>query len=180
MEPINHEVTDSELLVRNIYRTSQYSDGRGLNRKFLYPNFKKESRYFRGFHSCRVSLQRLCYGGWDNIIRSAEKTKSMTQELVGFSIVRSETISEFGFQLEPAGHEGNPYHVHIYIPELDLPFPTPEDTLDSVMDSGTRRRLDELSERFEMLRLEQLHETPSIHYFSPCYSCLTSNSDEDA
>lgn len=177
MEPVNHDVTDSELLVRNIYRTSQYSDSRGLKRNFLYPNYKKESRYYKGYHTCRVSLQRLCYGGWDNIKQCAENTKSMTQDLIGFSIARSEIIAQYGFQLEPAAHEGNPFHLHIYIPELDLPYPAPEDTLNGVMNSGIRRRLDELSEKFEMIKLEEINILNSRHYASNCLLCLTSNRD---
>ena len=169
-EPITYPIRN-ELLVRNIYCTSQYS-GRGLKRTYLYPNYKRESRDFPGYHTCRVSVQRLCYGGLDGVIRSAYMTKSPTQTLVGFAIAHCDVVARYGFILEPAAHSKNPYHAHIYIPELDLPFSS-EVVIMDVMSAGLRRRLDEMTAEFEFVKLENLSEVSTVHYPSPlCLECL--------
>ena len=168
------EVSRYEFLARNIYYTSQYSNSSGLKRNFLYPKYKRESRDYPGRHVCRVSVQRLCLGKWRGVVESALKTKSDTQELKGFSVAVADTIRKYGFYLEPAAHERNPFHAHIVIPELDLEYPTPEEDLKSVMNSGLKRRIDELSEEFEFIPIEERESFEAACYSPSCSSCLNS------
>ncbi len=166
------EVSNYEFLARNIYYTSQYSNSSGLKKNFLYPKYKKESRDFPGRHTCRVSIQRLCSGKWKGVAESAIKTKSESQELKGFCIAPGALVRKYGFDLEPASNKRNPYHGHIVIPELDLPYPTSDEDLGSVMSAGLKRRLDALSEEFEYISIEEL-STKNAHCYSPsCLSCL--------
>lgn len=168
------ELSRYEILARNIYYTSQYSNSSGIKRNFLYPKYKRESKDFPGRHICRVSVQRLCLGKWSGVVASALKTKSNIQELKGFSLVVADTIRKYGFYLEPASHEKNPYHAHIVIPELDLQYPTLEDDLESVMNSGLKRRIDELSEEFEYIPLKEIDSLEADCYSPSCNSCLSS------
>lgn len=174
MKMEDSEVSRYEFLARNIYHTSQYSNSSGLKRNFLYPNYKRESRDYPGRHVCRVSIQRLCLGKWPGVIESALNTKSGNQELKGFCVAVADTIKKYGFSLEPAAHEKNPYHAHIVIPELDLPYQTPEEDLKSVMNSGLKRRIDELSEEFEFIPIEERDRLKAICHSPSCLSCLNS------
>lgn len=103
------------------------------------------------------------------------KFKRDNQELVGFSLAPAAIIESFGFSTEPAAHDGNPLHAHIYIPELDLPYPN--ETIDEVMIAGLRRKLDELTENFEFMQVDQLADFDCRHYKSQCKDCLNSNSE---
>lgn len=169
---IDSEVSNYEFLVRNIYYTSQYSNSTGIKKNFLYPNYKKESRDFPGRHRCRVSVQRVCAGKWDRIVKSALNTKSKTQELKGFCIAPAHTVKEYGFYMEPASHEKNLYHAHIVIPELDLQYPNPDENLIKVMNSGLKRRLDDLSEEFEFIAIDNLKDQEAKCYYPNCRECL--------
>lgn len=171
MRPNNDPVYSLELLVRNVYHTSQYSNSSGLKSNYLYPNFRKESTYFKGKHSCRVSVQRLCYGKWPAIIKSANQTKNDRQILIGFGIANASVPAKYGFQLEPADHDGNPFHAHIYIPELDLSFPN--ENIEKVMNPGLRRRIDCMTEDFEFLTLDELDDKMSVYYGPDCKDCLS-------
>lgn len=172
MLPNNKPVSSCELLARNVYYTSQYSNKKGLKRNYLYPNYTKESHYYPGKQSCRISVQRLCYGKWDGVIQMANNTKGDTQTLIGFGVARGYMAEQYGFKLEPADHKGNLYHAHIYIPELDLPFQ--DENIEKVMNAGLRRRLDMMTEDFELLRLEDIDEVSSSHYYPNCKDCLNS------
>lgn len=175
MRPDNNPVSSLELLARNVYRTSQYGNKSGLKRNYLYPNYTKESRYYPGKHSCRISVQRLCYGGWNGIIEMADKTKHESQTLVGFGVAKAFVPERYGFMLEPADHDKNLYHAHIYIPELDLPFP--DENIEKVMDSGLRRRLDCMREDFEFLSLDDLIGESSDLLKPDCNACLSQEKD---
>ena len=102
----------------------------------------------------------------------ARHTQSPTQSLVGFAMAFSEIVGEYGFELEPAAHPNNPFHAHILIPELNLPYAT--DSIESVFKPGVRRRLDDLSERFTFLKLEEINNANRDSYPKPyCKECLS-------
>ena len=172
--PVNQPFLSTELITRNIYHSSQYSHDK-LHTDRLYPNHKKESRDFPGHHVCRVSVQRLCHGGWGGVIKSALSTKNPRQELKGFCTATVAVIVKHGFTLETAAHPGNPFHAHIYIRELDLPYPS---ETAKVLDAGLKRRLDDMSEEFEFLYLQRLDDSTQVHYPSSlCKSCLNTSRD---
>ena len=93
MTPFNESFTDEEFIVRNVYHTSQYSNKDGLKKNYLYPRYTKESTEFPGRHVCRVSVQRVCYGGWQGVTDMAIKTISGNQQLVGFSLAPASIIA---------------------------------------------------------------------------------------
>lgn len=68
MLAINHDFLEEEYIVRNVYHSSQYSNKTGLKKNYLYPNYRKESKQYEGKHVCRISVQRVCYGGWKGVI----------------------------------------------------------------------------------------------------------------
>lgn len=171
-DPVNTPISLDELLVRNIYATSQYSDSKGLKKNRFYPNYKRESRYYKGFHTCRVSVQRLCHAKWDGVTEWAEKTRHEKQTLIGFEYARAGVPSDYGFGLEPAANVNNPYHAHIYFKDLDKPFPQLDNILDEVMDAGLRRAIDEMTERFGFMRLEEIGNRSIGESSGTCDSCL--------
>lgn len=168
---INYPFVGSELIVRNIYATSQYSNKNGLKKNFLYPKFNKESRDYSGRRICRISVQRLCHGHWDGIIKNAIKTKTSQQTLIGFAFSYTGVVEKYEFKMEPAAHCNNIFHSHIYIPELDVPFI--EEESQSVLTPALRRKLDLLSEEFHFVRIEDIPNIDISHYNNPfCKECL--------
>lgn len=170
MTPINESFTDEEFIVRNVYHSSQYSNKNGLKKNYLYPNYTKQSQEFTGRHVCRVSVQRVCYGGWQRVTDMAMKTKRENQELVGFSLAPASIVSKYGFSMEPAARDTNVFHAHIYIPELDLQYPN--ENVNGVMMSGLKRKLDEMTEDFEFMFLEDIPNKECRHYKPFCKGCL--------
>lgn len=170
--PVNSKVSDYEILARNIYATSQYSSSKGLKKNRFYPNYKKESREYKGKQVCRVSVQRLCFAKWDGVVEWANKTKNDSQELIGFEIAPAHVAIDFGFGLEAAAHIKNPFHAHIYIKQLDLPFPQSEEVLSEVMNSGLRRSIDEMTSKFKFVKTDELKQS-LLDFPETCEDCLS-------
>lgn len=171
-DPVNDPISDFELLARNIYATSQYSSSKGLKKNRLYPNYKKESRQFKGFHVCRIYMQRLCHAKWSEAIRWALAVKSQNQTLIGFEFAPAYIALNYNFAVEPAASEKNPYHAHIRFDSLNKPYPQPDNVLDEVMASGLRRRIDEMTSHFKFVTLEDIANN-QFHDISSCPECLS-------
>lgn len=169
--PINFPFVGSELIVRNIYATSQYSNKKGLKNNFLYPKFNKESSDYPGRRICRISVQRLCYGHWGGIIKNALSTKTEQQTLIGFAFAYSGVMEKYKFRMEPAAHSNNIFHCHIYIPELDVPFV--EDESLSILTPALRMKLDLLTEEFHFVKIEDIPNIDISFFNNPlCKECL--------
>lgn len=168
--PVNTPLSRFEFIARNIYKTSQYD--KKLKKDRFYPRYRKESKYFTGSHVCRLSVQRLCLAGWEKAIFWANQTKSGNQNLVGFEIAPCQAALDSGFSLEPAASERNPFHAHIYIKELDLPYPQPEEVIDGIMGSIVKHRIDNMAREFGFYTLEKIPTGTEIHGSADCAYCL--------
>lgn len=168
---VNTPVASRELIARNVVHPSQYS-GKHLKKNRFYPNLKKESRDYPGRHICRLSVHRLCHAGMEGAIRWTEKYMRSGSELIGYEVSTANVALECGFILEPAAHRENPYHAHIYIKELDLPFPADQNLIDGLMSSGLRRRLDNMRDRFEFIDIKNRKIENEQEELSHCHPCL--------
>lgn len=71
--------------------------------------------------------------------------------------------------METAAHDNNPFHAHIYIPELDLPYPS---EIDSIFNSGLRRRLDDMTEDFKFIELEDIINHKDVYFDCVSEGCF--------
>ena len=117
-------------------------------------------------------MQRLCFAKWDGVVEWANKTKNDSQELIGFEIAPAHVAIDFGFGLEAAAHIKNPFHAHIYIKQLDLPFPQSEEVLSEVMNSGLRRSIDEMTSKFKFVKTDELKQS-LLDFPETCEDCLS-------
>ncbi len=146
-QPVNSNLSAFEFICRNIYETSQYSGGR-LKKNRFYPNYRRESRSFPGRHTSRISVQRLCLAGFEKALYWASQTKSKTQTLIGLEMAPASVALNQDFELEPFASPLNPFHAHIVIKELDLPYPQKDEFIDSIMNPGIRHRIDNMVKSF--------------------------------
>ncbi|MBD5585853.1 MAG: hypothetical protein K2M83_01935 [Muribaculaceae bacterium] len=169
MIAINDDFLEEEYIVRNVYHSSQYSNKTGLKKNYLYPNYRKESKQYKGKHVCRISVQRVCYGGWKGVIEWAKSQEGEHRTLIGFGVASINTVRKYGFCMETAAHDNNPFHAHIYIPELDLPYPS---EIDSIFNSGLRRRLDDMTEDFKFIELEDIINHKDVYFDCVSEGCF--------
>lgn len=172
--PVNSDISNFELIARNIYETSQFAHNR-LKKNRFYPNFRRESRDFPGRHVCRISVQRLCAAKWDKAVYWANRTSNGSQHLVGFEIALAIICRNAGFELEPHAHDRNPFHAHIYIRELDKPFEQPEGTMEQIMDSSVRHRLDNMTRQFSFIKIAEIGGLSEVCGCSHCADCLNAS-----
>ena len=170
-EPVNSNLSGFELIARNIFETSQYSGGK-LKKNRFYPNYKRESRSFPGRHVSRLSVQRICHAGLGKATYWALNTKSPSQTLVGFEFASASAALSQGFLLVPYASDRNPFHAHIVIKELDLPYPQPIEHMDSIMNPAVRHRIDKMANSFLFYRIEDGIESLQEVYSSSCLQCL--------
>lgn len=170
VKPVNSPVSPFEWLARTIYQPSQMK-GSKLLKDCMWPRFKKQSKDFPGSHEFRISMQRLCYGHRSDCLNIAMSFQQPTQTLMGFKIGRGLIPIENGFRIEADGHQNNPFHAHIVVEKLKVPFDPSCIGVVEVMSSGVRRQLDNMTEDFIFVSIEDFVNN-RLPVQSECASCL--------
>lgn len=170
MKPINTPVSQYEWLARTIYEPSQMKGSR-LLKNCMWPRFKKQSRDYPGFHEFRISVQRLCHGKRSGCVTVAMNFRQPSQTLKGFKVGRGLNVAENGFTLEADASDNNPFHAHIIVDSLMIPFDQSCQHIDNVMNSGVRRHLDNMTDDFKFVTLEDFVNN-NLDVISDCSKCL--------
>ncbi len=173
VKPVDSPVSCLEWLARTIYQPSQMK-GTRLLKDCMWPRFKKQSKDFPGFHEFRISVQRLCHGHRSGCLKIAMNFQQPSQTLKGFKIGRGLIPIENGFRIEADGHPNNPFHAHIVVDKLKVPFDPSYAHVSEVMNSGVRRHLDNMTEDFMFVSIEDFVNNSFTHPDSiiDCRKCL--------
>lgn len=172
MSEICHEkISRFEILGRILNETSQINKSGMVKPQSMYPRLREDNDLTRrGFFTNKISMLRLCRGHEDwnftwkiHAEQARQSIRGGNNIFRGFLIIKAYTILKYGFDVVEDGHENNPNHAHIIIPDYNVTFIEGVSMIAEVLPAAIRSRLDRL--RMEM---KAVFLNPGNKYSAEC------------
>lgn len=172
MSEICHEkISRFEILGRIINETSQINKSGEVKPQSMYPRLREDNDPTRrGFFTNKISMLRLCRGQgnrnftWEiHAEQAIHSLRGGNNVFRGFLITTASTILGYGFEVVEDGHENNPYHAHIIIPDYNATYREGVSMISEILPAAVRSRLDRL--RMEM---KAVFLNPGHNYSAEC------------
>jgi len=162
-EVCNDSISSWELLGRTLSETSQINKQGVVKAKAMYPKLHADKEPGReNLFSNKLSVMRLCRGHNDGVFswnihkNQAESFVSGTDNIFrGFLMERASTIMGYDLEIVEDGHEKNPYHAHIIIPDFNVRYTDDFTMIADVIPAPIRERLDRLRMRMKTVILNK-------------------------
>ncbi len=175
-EVCDEAISNFELLGRILNETSQINKQGNVKPQAFYPKLHADTEPGREhLLTNKLSVLRLCRGHNDGVFSwqihkdQAEKFVAASRNVFrGFMIANAGTVKNYGFDVVPDGHEKNPYHAHIIIPDFNVEFIPEISIISEVLPAEIRDRLDRLRRQMKTVILNRGDRYPgSLNYQNP-------------
>lgn len=168
-EVCNDSISSWELLGRTLSETSQINKQGVVKPKAMYPKLHQDKEKGReNLFSNKLSVMRLCRGHNDGLFSwhihktRAEGFVTGTDNIFrGFLLERASTIIGYDLEIVEDGHEKNPYHAHIIIPDFNVRFSNDFSMIADVIPASIRGRLDRLRMHMKTVILNRGERYPA-------------------
>ena len=185
----NDPISDHEILGRTITETSYINKSGKIKDKLMYPRLREDQEPARkGLLTNKISVTRMCRAlengevSWQPHISVAESFLNNSNNVFrGFALIKLVDVRNLGLIIVPDGHEKNPYHAHIIIPEYDVKLDesTNHDSTLKIQDimpakyvaALDRLRLAMIEKGIAILKPANGYYISYPNYPTPCYAC---------
>ena len=185
-EVCNDEISNSELLGRILNETSQINKQGVVKPQALYPKLHVDKEPGReNLITNKLSVLRLCRGHnegsctWEIHKSQAERFVAGSRNVFrGFLVARASMVRNYGLDIVADGHEKNPYHAHIIIPDFNVKYSESSAMVSEFIPDNIRARLDRLRMQMKTVILNRGERYSfSLYSISPsasiCNICPT-------
>lgn len=179
------DVSDYELLGRILNETSQINKRGEVKAQAFYPKVKRDDESGReSLFTNKISVLRLCRGHndwrctWDiHKIKAESFVKNSRNIFRGFIVTNALTVRNFHLEVVQDGHNSNPNHAHIIIPDYHEKYREDITMISEIIPNAIRERLDRLRISMKKIILNRGERYPdnlnyASHSDSICTHCV--------